>query len=354
MNRHFVSFPVKDSEIFKDKMLSWATQFNICCLLDNHHYKLPYHTQECLLAAGAIHTFEPGIDFFSSLTSFCNDNDDWIFGHFNYDLKNKIEDLNSNHADGIGFPEAFLFVPAIIIQLEEDTVSIGVINDDAAEIFKQINEATFINEDSAEVQFVPRINKEEYINIIEKLKEHIKRGDCYEINFCQEFYTESASINPLFVYKNLVGISPNPFSAFYKIDDKYVLCSSPERYIKKTGNTIISQPIKGTAQRDLADHQSDLEHKKSLVNSSKDKSENIMIVDLVRNDLSKICKEGSVEVENLYHVYTFPYVHQMISTIKGELESEINFSDVLQATFPMGSMTGAPKKKVMELIEQYE
>jgi para-aminobenzoate synthetase component 1 len=354
VNRDFVSFPVKDSETFKDKMLSWANQFNICCLLDNHHYKLPYHTQECLLGVGAIHTFKPGNDFFSSLTSFCNNHNDWIFGHFSYDLKNKIENLSSNHPDGVAFPEAFLFVPAIIIQLEGDNVSIGVGNDAAAEIFRQINEAPITGEDSSEVHFVPQIEKEEYIKIIEKLREHIKRGDCYEINFCQEFYSKNTSINPLFVYRNLVGLSPNPFSAFYRIDDKYVLCSSPERYIKKTGSSIISQPIKGTAQRDLADVQSDTYHKQGLVDSAKDRSENIMIVDLVRNDLSKICKEATVEVENLYHVYTFPYVHQMISTIKGVLESGVDFSNVLQATFPMGSMTGAPKKKVMELIEQYE
>jgi para-aminobenzoate synthetase component 1 len=306
------------------------------------------------LAVGSINVFVAGNDFFSSLASFCEKNNDWIFGHFSYDLKNKIEGLSSNHHDGIDLPETFLFVPAIIIQLHEDAVSIGCIDTNATEIFMQINDTLVMAEKSVNINIKPRIDKDEYIRIIEKLREHIKRGDCYEINFCQEFFSEDTVIDPLSVYKNLVTISPNPFSAFYKIDDKYVLCSSPERYIKRSGNILISQPIKGTAKRSLINAELDAEYKTSLINSAKDKSENIMIVDLVRNDLSKVCKQGSVEVENLYHVYTFPYVHQMISTIKGELKEDVTFADVILATFPMGSMTGAPKKKVMELVEQYE
>jgi para-aminobenzoate synthetase component 1 len=354
VNRKFEAFPVNNIATFKNKMLSWVNRFNIFCLLDNHHYELPYHSQECILAAGTVSVLEYEHNFFSSLASFCNENKDWIFGHFNYDLKNEIENLESNHTDNIGFTDAFLFVPEIVIQLSEDKVLIGVIEGDAERIYREINDQEISIEKSPQVTFQPRISRYEYLGIIEQLKQHIRRGDCYEINFCQEFYAEHVEVNPLAIYNSLSKISPNPFAAFYRNEDKYLICSSPERYVKRTGNQIISQPIKGTAPRDFFNKESDINLKKELHNSAKDKSENVMIVDLVRNDLSRICKEGSVTVENLYEVRTFPYVHQMISTIKGELESDVTFADVLQATFPMGSMTGAPKKRVMELIEQYE
>ncbi|HMG82080.1 MAG TPA: anthranilate synthase component I family protein, partial [Ferruginibacter sp.] len=177
---------------------------------------------------------------------------------------------------------------------------------------------------------------------------------CYELNFCQEFYAEPASIDPIAVYQQLTKLSPNPFAALYKLNDRYCLCASPERYLKKMGETVISQPIKGTAKRDLANKLLDEERKTSLLNSNKERSENVMVVDLVRNDLSKICQEGSVKVDELFGIYSFPQVHQMISTVSGRLQNDIHWVDAIKATFPMGSMTGAPKKRVMELIEKYE
>ena len=199
-----------------------------------------------------------------------------------------------------------------------------------------------------------RISKEEYISTIEKLLAHIKRGDCYEINYCQEFFATDVITDPLHLYTQLTAISPNPFSCFYKLADKYVLCASPERYIQKKGTHILSQPIKGTFQRDPFNAAADNELKLQLQQSEKDKSENVMVVDLVRNDLSRVCKEGTVKVEELFGVYSFPQVHQMISTITGELKNGVDLSEIIKASFPMGSMTGAPKRRVMELIEQYE
>jgi para-aminobenzoate synthetase component 1 len=197
------------------------------------------------------------------------------------------------------------------------------------------------------------MSREEYLENISVLKEHIKHGDCYEINYCQEFYTK-ANINPISSYRRLSNISPNPFSVCYKLEQKYLLSASPERYIKRKGQKIISQPIKGTSARNITDAETDSKLKQQLFRSPKDRSENVMVVDLVRNDLSKVCNEGSVGVEELFQVYTFPTVHQMISTITGTLKNNIDFADILKATFPMGSMTGAPKIKVMELIEKYE
>ena len=204
------------------------------------------------------------------------------------------------------------------------------------------------------LQIENRISKQEYLGIIEKLKYHIHRGDCYEINFCQEFFAEEAIIDPLEVYQKLSSLSPNAFSAFYKLEDKFLICASPERFLKKEGGKILSQPIKGTSSRFLQDKINDEKSRQDLYASEKDRSENVMVVDLVRNDLSRICKEGTVKLEELYGIYSFPQVHQMISTVSGELKENVSFTEIIRATFPMGSMTGAPKKRVMELIDQYE
>ena len=179
---------------------------------------------------------------------------------------------------------------------------------------------------------------------------HIHRGDIYEANFCQEFYAENTTINPLEIYNKLNAISTPPFATFLKQNDKYLLSASPERYLKKEGQKVISQPIKGTAKRD-EDFMIDSLLKHDLVANPKERSENIMIVDLVRNDLSLTAKKGSVKVEELCKVYTFEQVHQMISTVTSQVREDVHPVDVIKTTFPMGSMTGAPKISAMKIIE---
>ncbi|MFT3936721.1 MAG: anthranilate synthase component I family protein [Chitinophagaceae bacterium] len=279
-----------------------------------------------------------------------------MFGHLGYDLKNEIEELTSSHADNIAFPDLFFFIPNTVLLLRREELCIEAANKNAAaEVFAQVTSVAIKNEPvNSNILFQQRFTKQEYIDTIEKLRQHILRGDCYEINFCQEFFSTNVVINPENVYRLLGEISPSPFAAFYKINEKYLICASPERYLKKEGNTIISQPIKGTGKRDLKNGAADDQNKTQLFKSAKDRSENVMVVDLVRNDLSKICIEGSVEVEELFGIYSFPQVHQMISTVRGVLQENISFASIIQQTFPMGSMTGAPKKKVMELIEKYE
>ena len=338
-------------------MLNWANQFNICCLLDNHQYNLSHHRYECILAAGCLRSVksEAG-NAFDQLQQFINDEHDWIFGHLSYDLKNEIEPLSSQRFDGIKFPDLFFFVPEIIIQLEESVLSIGSYEANHHKIFQQIMESGEGNhkQPSGRIEIRSRITKDQYLDAIRQLKVRILRGDCYEINFCQEFYADNAQIDPISTYHSLGAASPNPYSAFYKLEDKFLLCASPERYLKKTGSHILSQPIKGTWERNTKSDEADERNRSLLSSSSKDKSENVMVVDLVRNDLSKVCQEGSVKVDELFGVYKFPQLYQMISTVSGTLTPGISFTDIVKATFPMGSMTGAPKKKVMELIEQYE
>jgi para-aminobenzoate synthetase component 1 len=335
-------------------MLSWANRFNICCFLDNHQYHSTHQNIECLVAAGAVTMFSPKENILEQLTAFSKEHNDWLFGHISYDLKNELAPLKSKHPDHICFPDIFFFQPETVLQLKDSVLFISSIQDPAT-IYKELAESSLsMDHGPWTMDIQPRIPKHQYIETLEKIRAHIQRGDCYELNYCQEFYAAGVKIDALQVYTQLTAISPNPFSCFYKLDDKYVLCASPERYLQKKGDHILSQPIKGTFKRNLGNAEADNALKLQLQQSEKDKSENVMVVDLVRNDLSKICKEGSVKVDELFGIYSFPQVHQMISTITGELKEGIDLSDILQASFPMGSMTGAPKRRVMELIEQYE
>jgi para-aminobenzoate synthetase component 1 len=338
----------------KQKVLNWTKRFDTFCFLDNHQYQVAPHAVECMLATGIKRQLkaEPG-NALEQLQQFIDEKPGWLFGHLGYDLKNEIESLSSSHPDYIQFPGLFFFEPEIVIRFNEKEMLIEGASPD--KVFAEINEVSSADSLAMNrVNIKNRVSKKEYIQIVEKLKEHILRGDCYEINFCQEFFAENAEIDPVTVYKKLSLISPNPFSALYKINDQWLICASPERFLKKQGNKILSQPIKGTSKRIISNDEKDNLSKDELSNSAKDRSENVMVVDLVRNDLAKVCKEGTVKVDELYGIYSFPQVHQMISTVSGELKDNISFGEIIKATFPMGSMTGAPKKRVMELIEQYE
>lgn len=340
----------------KTKVLNWSKQFSTFCFLDNHQYQSKNHSVECLLAAGVKRSIrlQAGTAL-QQLQKFIDEKESWLFGHLGYDLKNEIEQLSSAKPSNIAFPDLFFFEPEIIIRLSEKAIYIEAI--DPAAIFKELNETEVKSESTfAQKNLIiqSRLSQSAYISTIKELKKHILRGDCYEINFCQEFYATDAIINPIEVYKKLSVVSPNPFSALYRLDDHWLICASPERYLKKEGIKLISQPIKGTSVRINGSDEKDEISRKELLNNPKDRSENVMVVDLVRNDLAKICEEGSVQVDELYGVYSFPQVHQMISTISGNLKTGISFSEIIRSTFPMGSMTGAPKKRVMELIEEYE
>ena len=340
------------------RSLNWSKKFSTFCFLDNHGYHIKPQSVESLLAVGVKRKISCNAgNALEQLQQFIDNGSDrdgqthWLFGHLGFDLKNEIEGLSSAHPDRIGFPDLYFFEPEIIIRLNENELIIE--GDDPNNVYREITaiNTSIVTGQAADISIQQQISKEEYITIIKRLQQHIHRGDCYEINFCQEFFAEKVKIDPVSVYKKLSQVSPNPFSALYKIDDKWLLCASPERFLKKTGSNIISQPIKGTLKRT---GKKDDECRMELYQSTKDRSENVMVVDLVRNDLAKICKEGSIEVDELFGIYTFPQVHHMISTISGELKEGLKFSDIIRAAFPMGSMTGAPKRSVLQFIEQYE
>lgn len=337
-------------------MLNWANQFNICCFMDNNGYDGNHHSYECLVAAGAWRQLKlPAGKAFDLLNAFSRQQQDWLFGHFGYELRTETEHLERTLPDPIGFPDLHFFVPEHLLLVGSDQVLISSHSADPRQLFQQVLSMPATSmKPRVPVKLNPRLSRSEYLERLNAIKAHIHRGDCYEVNFCQEFYAGDVKLDAVTVFQELCEISPNPFAVYYKVDDQYLLCASPERYLRIQDGVVWSQPIKGTAPRDRQDPVHDQQLAKALQESVKERSENVMVVDLVRNDLSRICKEGTVTVEELFGVYSYPQVHQMISTIKGDLSEGQNWVDAVRATFPMGSMTGAPKKKVMEIIEHYE
>jgi len=282
----------------------------------------------------------------------------WKIGFISYDYKNQIEQLSSNHTDEIGFPDEFFFSPQLLVEFSEHKININfddkIYNEtDLRALVHQLSSQEIKKSEALSVKMLPIVSKENYLKNVVKLKKHIQLGDIYEVNYCQEYAASNVEINPIDTYFKLNKKSPTPFSCFVKYHDKFLLCASPERFMSKIGDKLISQPIKGTIKRGSTS-QEDEQLKIQLQNDPKERSENIMIVDLVRNDLAKIATRNSVKVDELCEIYTFPQVHQMISTISAALKPEVDFKTIVHALFPMGSMTGAPKIRAMELIEQYE
>lgn len=274
-----------------------------------------------------------------------------------YDLKNSIEELDSKNPNYSDFPLGYAWCPKYMVDISKENISF-VQGEKDLESMQFIDE--FMEEEISSSyepfsgKFQARISEEEYLKNVEKLQEHIQRGDIYEVNYCQEFFCENVEINRLLnFYFKLNSITKAPFSSLFSIGNHTLFCGSPERFLHREGDKIISEPIKGTSRRG-ASSEEDKKLIEVLKNDQKEQAENVMIVDLVRNDLSKIAQKGSVEVEELCEIYSFETVHQMISRIACKVRPDVSFSDILRATFPMGSMTGAPKVSAMNLIEKHE
>ena len=351
-------FSIENPEIFKQKLLIWANQFGEVVFLDSNNYHHKYSNYDAVLAVDAFTSIKTDyFNAFEDLHQYQTHTKDWLFGYLSYDLKNDTEALTSKNFDGLEFPDLFFFQPKKLFFLKGNQVEMQYLNlcddemdDDFYEIFK---EGRWKVEDGREIKIQQRISKEAYLQKVSKMLEYIHHGDIYEANFCMEFYAENAAINPIEIYHKLNAISQPPFAVYFKNNHHFLMSASPERYLKKEGTKVISQPIKGTAKRNsypILDEQSKVE----LENNPKERAENIMVSDLVRNDLSRTAQKGSVKVEELCGIYSFQQVHQMISTITSKLDAQYAAVDALRHTFPMGSMTGAPKKSVMETIDLLE
>lgn len=342
---------------FKNQLLHWANEHREVVFLDSNHYHQKYSSYDAVLAVDAFTSIKTDYEnAFQDLYQYQSQTKDWLFGYLSYDLKNDTEDLHSNNFDGLNFPDLFFFQPKKMFLIKENQVEIQYLRmcDDEIEAdFEEILSMASIIYHPSSINIQQRISKENYLSKVSKMLEHIHRGDIYEANFCMEFFAENAEIDPLEIYQKLNAISEPPFAVYFKNNFQYLLSASPERYLRKEGLKVISQPIKGTARRSF-DLEQDEQLKSDLAQNEKERSENIMIVDLVRNDLSHTATKGSVQVEELCQIYSFKQVHQMISTIVSEVENTTSPIEILRTTFPMGSMTGAPKISAMQIIEALE
>ena len=345
---------------FKKQLLNWAQQFSEITFLDSnvdYNKNSKYSSFDMVLAVDSFTSIVTDYtNVFEDLHQYQSRTKDWLFGYMSYDLKNDTEDLKSNNFDGLGFPDLYFFQPKKLFFLKGNQLEIQYLNmvdDEVEDDFEEINQCSEFSNECSEINIQQRISKEKYIEKVSKMLEHIHRGDIYEANFCMEFFAKEAEINPSEIYESLNAISEPPFAVYFKNKDNFLISASPERYLKKVDTKIITQPIKGTAKRSFDSHL-DEELKTNLSVDVKERSENIMIVDLVRNDLSHTATKGSVQVEELCQVYTFKQVHQMISTVVSEVEISTSPIQVIKSTFPMGSMTGAPKISAMKIIEELE
>ncbi|MDV6167344.1 anthranilate synthase component I family protein [Flavobacterium sp. DG1-102-2] len=356
--RTYQTVTVNNTNQYKKQLLGWAQQFREVVFFDSNNYQQLYTSYDAVLAVDAFTSVKTDFhNSFDELKIYQQTTKDWIFGYLSYDLKNDTEDLKSDNFDGLQFPDLFFFQPKKIFLLKGNQLEIQYLNlcdDEIEDDLKTI--AGYCKQETVKGQplyIKQRISKESYLKKAKDMLGHIHRGDIYEANFCMEFYTENSGIDPFETYASLNAISEPPFAVFFKNYKQYLLSASPERYIRKEGTKIISQPIKGTARRsDTVDEDKTIQKELSL--NEKERSENIMIVDLVRNDLSRTATKGSVNVEELCGAYAFKQVHHLISTVISEIEDSTSPVDVIRTTFPMGSMTGAPKISAMHIIEKLE
>ena len=349
---------LQDPISFKQKLLAWGNSSREIVFLDSNSYPQQYSSYDCILAIDAFTSIKTDYhNAFEDLKQYQSQTRDWLFGYLSYDLKNNIEDLVSNNFDGLQFPDLFFFQPKKIFLIKGNQLEIQYLNlcdEEVEEDFLEIKlQITNYKLQSKKIKIEQQISKEKYLDKVGKMLNHINRGDIYEANFCMEFFAENATINPVGIFNKLNSISEPPFSVFFKNNINYLLSASPERYLRKEENKIFSQPIKGTSKRFL-DALEDEKSKLELSQNLKERSENIMIVDLVRNDLSQTAIKGSVQVLELCKVYTFKQVHHLISTITSQILHTTSPIDILKTTFPMGSMTGAPKISAMKIIEKLE
>lgn len=339
---------------FKQQALEWARQFEVNCCFDANGYPDPYGKYDFLLAAGVKKEIrlEAG-NAFASLQAYYDAHPGWLFGMLGYDLKNELEELQTPQENLTGFADLYFFVPEYLLVIQQGRLQVMLGPEDLPE---QISRYTCSGESRPPVpppEMKPRMDRKAYLEKVAELQRHIARGDVYELNFCQEFYAEHADADPYRIYRNLSALSPTPFAGFFKVYGQYILSASPERFLCKRGNRLISQPIKGTARRGRT-RQEDEALRSTLLQDPKERAENVMIVDLVRNDLTRSAAAGTVRVDELFGIYTFPQVHQMISTVSCELADGLHPVQAIRNAFPAGSMTGAPKLKAMELIGEAE
>jgi len=352
LKRFSKSYSLKNKDLFVKKIINFSSDQSHFTLLNSND---SFDDYELIIAYGAESFLQSSKNSLKKIDKYIDKVNDWIFGYLSYDLKNEIENLTDLNKDVFNLPNLYFYQPKVIWLIKEEKAEIYSLDEkNLNEDWDHINSIDYKDfTEKSSVNLITRTSKEEYVRKIKNIKQRILQGDCYEMNYCFDMYSKNKTINPYNTYIKLNDYTRSPMSTFFKLNQLYLLSSSPERFIKRINRKMISQPIKGTAKRGL-NSKEDEKIKYALLSSPKELSENHMIVDLVRNDLSRVAEKGSVKVKNLNKLNTFKRVHQLISTIEAEIDVKTKFSKIITGMFPMGSMTGAPKIESMNIIDEYE
>ncbi|MBN3519741.1 anthranilate synthase component I family protein [Algoriphagus lutimaris] len=342
MNEYPFSYRL-DFPNWKQKLICWVNKnYDYLALFQGNGYEYPEGPfQDFLFVANTQLTEEELWDDQRNVAK---------VGIFGYDLKNQIEKLESNNRATFKLPDLCFFTPELSFSFQDNLVKSKTA---IPNTFWTHIENTVIEEGNTSCSFYGLTSKEEYIATVKKIQDYIIEGETYEMNFCQSFEGSFEHWDPVTAFFRLQGTSPMPFSSLFKAKHQWLVSASPERFIKRNHVRLIGQPIKGTIRRGSTVEEDRL-NKERLLASEKERAENLMITDLTRNDLSKVSEIGSVKVDELFGVYALPRVFQMITTVSAELKENSSLKEIIHATFPMGSMTGAPKIRTKKLIEQLE
>jgi len=337
------TYPLVDPS-WIEKLFRWAdTRYDFFAFTNGNKYEYPEEPFATRFFAGNKQLTEN--ETWTESTNFQK------VGIIGYDFKNRLEKLKSENKPFFELPELCFFQPSFSLKFDGENIYSDV--ELTNEFWKEIDKTELPNSANTTCAVTPQISREKYLATVKAIRDHIAEGNTYESNFCQAYSGSFENWDPIGAYFKLNKVSPMPFSALFKAKSLWLVSASPERYLKKIGTKIIAQPIKGTIKRGRS-KADDATNRETLASSEKEQAENLMITDLMRNDLSKVSRTGSVEVKELFGIYRLPRVFQMISTIAAELKEDVSFSEIIQASFPMGSMTGAPKIRTMEIIEELE
>ncbi|MEY3444605.1 MAG: hypothetical protein RLZZ519_2886 [Bacteroidota bacterium] len=353
MNVHRLPDP---TGLVRRHLLHWAALQPYCVWLESCNTEVDrYGHYEWIL--GVTRSSQPQL--YSSLadleTALVQEKDAWRFGFLGYELKAEIEPrLQTALPSSVNFPKMGLFKADLVVTKlrgsKEITFECGWSEDLLDTILKVQPAKAGVTGFSG---FTSNFTESEYCATVSELRNHIREGDVYEINLAQCFSAKAEIASPVALYESLIAASPVPFAGYCKWENLHLICASPERFLRLHQHQLITEPIKGTASRGNSPEQ-DAQMAFHLRNSIKEQAENVMIVDLSRNDLHRSCEVGSVEVPHLFEVQTFPQVHHLVSTITGRKRLDVSAVQAIRNTFPPGSMTGAPKVRACERIAQYE
>lgn len=357
MDRVEEVFPLPEDRMFREKLLTWASGFSHYAFLDSCA-NMPYGeaAYDLMVGAGCAQFVTASADTgFEKVKAFRNTHKDWILGYFGYAMKNGVEDLPDSDKSTVPVPDTLFFIPGILVLVKGAQLTISVKDGNPALIYANIlgADAKASSGEGYDISLYPCTSKEDYIGTVDVIRNHIIEGDIYEMNYCQEFRGKADKLDPVELFSKATSSALAPFSVLFRWEDIFLVSLSPERFLRFQEGKVYAYPIKGTTPRG-EDPETDMRNLEELAASEKNRAENIMITDLMRNDLTRYALTGSICADELCRVYSFPQVYQMVSKVSAELLPDTDPIDVVRNAFPMGSMTGAPKVRVMQLIDELE